>query len=186
MKIYLDLLPQERKNEFKRKKSFAAILHRELLFLFPILVFIVILVNVYLILGIQESNTKVTGSGQQSQGEYKQLHVYENEFKQTNDLTTFLSRAQAGHIYWSRLISNMSAIAGNGIYFTEFSTKDFQVFILGRAKSREDLIAFKDAVGNSGCADNVNVPLSNLVTPSDVDFQMDFTVTQACIKDTNK
>jgi len=184
MKIYLDLLPQDRKDELKRKEAFVTTLCRELLFLFPILVFIVILVNVYLILGIQESNMKVTGSGQESQGEYKQLRFYEKEFKQINDLTIFLSRAQTGHMYWSRLIGKISDVTGDGIYLTGFSTKDYQVFLLGKAKSREDLIAFKDAVGNSGCADNINVPLSNLVTPSDVDFQMDFTVKQECITDT--
>lgn len=182
MKIYLDLLPQERKDELKRRKDFWAILRRQLLFLFPVAVFIVILVNVYLILGIQESNMQATGSGQQSQGEYKQLHTYEDTFNQTNNLVIFLSRTESQHLYWSRLIAKISGVAGDGIYLTEFSTKDYQVFLLGKAKSRDDLIAFKDAVAGSGCADNVNVPLSNLTTPSDVDFQMDFTAKQECIK----
>jgi len=182
MKIYLDLLPQERKDELKRKKTLAVIIRHELLFLFPIGVFIVILTNVYLILGIEESNLKVADSGQQSQGEYKQLHDYENTFNQTNNLVIFLSRAQAQHIQWSRLLTSISSVAGNNITLTELSTKDYHVMVSGKAKTRDDLITFRDAMGNSGCADNVNVPLSNLVASTNVDFQMDFTVKQACIE----
>lgn len=182
MKIYLDLLPQERKDELKRKKTYSSIIRREVLFLFPVAVFIVILVNIYLILKIQENNMKTTGTGQQSQGEYKQLHLYEDAFKKTNDLAIFLSRAGNQHIYWSRLIYKMSDLAGEGIYLSEFSTKDYKVLLLGKAKSRDDLMNFKDAIANSGCAENVNLPLSNLVTPSDVDFQLDFIVKDECIK----
>jgi hypothetical protein len=186
MKIYLDLLPQERKDELKRKKTFSAILSREMLFLFPVIVFIVILANIYLVLGIQKDNTATAGNGLQSQGDYKQLHEYEDKFKQTNDLATFLSHAASQHIHWSRLISKISDIAGDEIYLSELSTKDYQVFLLGKAKSRESLISFKDAIANSGCADSVNVPLSNLVNPSDVDFQMDFMIKQECLKDSAK
>lgn len=182
MKIYLDLLPQERKDEMKRKKLFASTIRRELVFLFPIVVFMVILTNIYLLLGIQEENLKNTGSGQQSQGEYKQLHVYEDTFKNANELAIFLSRAGNSHLYWSRLLNKVSALAGDNIYLTEFSTKDFKVLLSGKAKSRDDLIKFKDAVTSSGCADNVNLPLSNLVSPTNVDFQMDFTVKPECIK----
>ena len=182
MKIYLDLLPQERKDELKRKKTFAVIIRRQLLFLFPMAVFMVILVNTYLILGIQKDSMVATGSGQQSQGEYKQLHVYEDAFGQTNNLVIFLSRAQNQHIYWSRLIAKISSIASDSIYLTELSTKDYHVMMSGKAKTRDDLIAFKEAIANSGCADDVNLPLSNLVSPANVDFQIDFTVKQGCIE----
>ena len=43
MKIYLDLLPDYRKQEIKRKKTFHAILVEEMLFLAPIILLILIL-----------------------------------------------------------------------------------------------------------------------------------------------
>lgn len=185
MKIYLDLLPEERKNEIKRKKLFRLIIKQEILFLFPLLVLIVIMLDIYWVLGIQRSSMIETGSLEQNQGKYKELNEYEDKFKEINTTTAILSKLQQNHLNWSSLIELITNVTPEGIYLSDFTNKDYQILLTGKAKNRESLIAYKDALVASGCADNVNVPLSNLVNKSDVDFQLDFIVKQECIK-TNK
>lgn len=183
MKIYLNLLPEDRKKELNRNKKLRLIIKREFLFFLPVLVFTIILLNIYFILGIQKTSKLVSGSQEQSQGQYQELKTFEEKFKQINDKTILLSKIQKEHIYWSWLIQKLSELTSVEIFFNEISTKDYQVFLLGRAKTRDNLISFKDALINSGCAENVNMPLSNLVTKENVDFQIDFMVKSECIKE---
>lgn len=183
MRIYLDLLPEDKKKELKRKKTFRLIIKREVLFAFPLIVFLVILFNIYVVLGIQKENISSSGMHEQTQGQYKELKDYEDKFKQTNDLTIALTRMQKEHIHWSWLINKISEITPAGIFLNGISTKDYQVLLIGKAKSRDDLMAFKDVMEKMGCAEQVTVPLSNLVTKDNVDFQMDFMVKPECLKD---
>ncbi len=46
MKIYLDLLPEEKKEEIKRKKIFLKVIHSELIFAIPMIAFFVILATI--------------------------------------------------------------------------------------------------------------------------------------------
>jgi type IV pilus assembly protein PilN len=182
MKIYIDLLPEERKNEIKRKKLFRLIVKQEVLFLFPLLVLIVIMLDIYWVLGIQKNSMIETGSLEQNQGKYKELSEYEDKFKEINTATAILNKLQQSHLSWSNLIEVITKSTPDGIYLTDFANKDYQILLTGKARNRESLIAYKEALIASGCADNVNVPLSNLVNKTDVDFQLDFMVKQECIK----
>jgi Tfp pilus assembly protein PilN len=182
MKIYIDLLPEERKNEIKRKKLLRLIVKQEVLFLFPLLVLIVIMLDIYWVLGIQRNSMIETGSLEQNQGKYKELSEYEDKFKEINTTTAILNKLQQSHLSWSNLIEVITKATPDGVYLTDFANKDYQIFLTGKAKNRESLIAYKEALIASGCADNVNVPLSNLVNKTDVDFQLDFMVKQECIK----
>lgn len=182
MKIYINLLPQQIKQEIKRKKMFRQILREEVLFLLPIIVFIFVLFNVYYVLTIQRDVFIQNYSLQQSQESYKNLSLYEEKFKQINGIDESLGKIQSQHLYWQNLFQQLSAVVPNGIYISDLSTKNYNVFLLGKAKNREDLINFKNQLETDTCFQNVNVPLSNLVVKNDIDFQIDFVITVDCLK----
>jgi hypothetical protein len=182
MKVHLDLLPDDRKEEIKRKKRFWIFIKQELLFIFPLLILLVIFINIFVILGIQKNYTISYSSQEKSQGKYKELKEYENQFKSTNELISKVSHIQKDQLIWSKMFLYLSEIAPAGIFLEGISTKDYQVFLLGKAEKRDNLLAFKDALEKGGCTENVNVPLSDLVNKENVSFQLDFLIKKDCLK----
>ena len=182
MKIYLDLLPQQRKNELKRKKMFGVIFYEEFIFIIPIVVLIVILLSIYYVLTIERNISAIAHSSVQSQDEYQQLSTYEEKFKQINGVTQKLTKIQASHLHWENFFQQFSEVTPDGISMSSLATKDFKVFLAGKAKTRENLLQFKSKLESSQCFSDVNVPLSNLVVRDDVDFQIDFAITEDCLK----
>ena len=183
MKIYLDLLPKEKKKELKRKKLFRKILHQEILSLFPVFVFVVILCNIYYLLSFEQENVVASQSIEQSKDKYKLLGSYEEKFKQINTETDVLLKIQAGHLHWHNIFEKLNADVPEGVVITNFSTKDYAVFLVGKAKNRDILLNFKSKLEADDCFDGIDVPLSNLVVKENVDFQMDFLVKQNCLRE---
>jgi Tfp pilus assembly protein PilN len=182
MRIYLDLLPPERKSEIKRAKLFRGILYEEFLFFIPILVFIFILANTYYVLSRQRDLLVNEQNSNKLQGDYQKLNEYETKFNEVNARSQTLVKIQTNHLYWQQLFIELSGLLPEEVYLTDLSTKDFAVFIVGKAKTRDDLLNFKSKLENSKCFENVNVPLSNLVVKEDVDFQIDFKIKENCLK----
>ena len=183
MKIYLDLLPDYRKMEIKRKKTFRAILGEEILFLAPIVLLILILLNIYYVIVLQKNSSINENSLQQAQNKYQQLGTYQEKFKQVNDLDQVLSKIQSEHLHWINLFQNLSKAMPDNIQISNLSTKNYTVFLVGKAKTRDDLLNLKNKLEESSCFQNINVPLSNLVVKDNVDFQIDLVISKDCLKE---
>ncbi|KKT94343.1 MAG: hypothetical protein UW95_C0016G0016 [Parcubacteria group bacterium GW2011_GWC1_45_14] len=97
-----------------------------------------------------------------------------------------INEFQKKHLYWSGALDIFLGTVPEGVYLRDFSTKNYQILLIGKAKEREILIDFQDRITKSGCFENINVPLSNLVEKSDIDFQMDFVVKKECLMEKNK
>jgi Tfp pilus assembly protein PilN len=185
MKISLDLLPEQRKQEIKRRKTFRMILREEALFLLPLVLFILILFDIYYVLRVQKDTLGVQYSSQQSQDKYQQLNIYEEKFKQANAIDKVLRKIQSGHLRWVGLFRQVSDVTPDGIYISNLSTKNYAVFLAGKAQTRDNLLDFKTRLEENECFQDINVPLSNLVVKNDIDFQIDFTFNEKCLKNEN-
>ena len=162
----------------KRKKNFRLILQQEFLFLLPVIVLVVLLCNVLYLLSF-ELNAPV---GAEEQKKYEKLDDYKDKFKQVNETTAALLKIQSGHLAWSNVFEKMNAATPEGVVISNFNTKDFVVLLVGKAKSRDILLEFKNKLESTECFSEVNVPLSNLVLKEDVDFQIDFSVKEDCLR----
>jgi len=182
MKIYLDLLPKNKKLEIKRKKQFLSALRQEFLFLLPLVFFIAILLNIWYLNYVQKAVLLGAKEVTRAQDKYKELSSYENKFKEVNNSSALLLKIKSGHLHWLKILEKMSDSTPDGIMITDLSTKNFRVYLLGKAKDRDLLLEFKNKLESNDCFDNVNLPLSNLVVKTDVDFQVDFLVKDDCIK----
>lgn len=182
MRIYLDLLPQERKEEIKRKKTFWIVVRQEIRFLLPIAFFIAIILAININLKIQLESLEKIYSLEQSRAGYQELKGYEGEFRDVNSKISEISNIQKGHLYWSHVFRELSNLTPAGISISRLITKDYQISLAGEAKTREDLLAFEDKIKASNCFSNIEMPLSNLVSKENVDFQIDFNVQQNCLK----
>lgn len=181
MEIYINLLPQELKKEIKREKIFRALIQQGIIFLFPLLVLIGILGGINFLLGLQKDMVMQENQIQQSQSKYAELKQYEDAFAQTNELAKSIGKIESTHFHWTKILTKISEIVPQGVTFENITTKNLQVFILGRAKNREDLLAFKEKLLGESCFSDVNIPLSNMVVRENVDFQMDFSIKKECL-----
>lgn len=182
MRIYLDLLPEQKKQEINRKKIFGIILREEILFLLPIVALIFILLNIYYVLILERNSSMAVHATKQSQDKYQQINIYEEKFKQINELDQKLVKIQSGHLQWQGIFQGLSGVMPEGVFISDLSTKDFSVFLVGKARTREDLLDFKNKLEAVECFQDVNVPLSNLVVKNDIDFQIDLKVTENCLR----
>ncbi len=182
MKISLDLLPQNKKDEIRRSKFFRELLRTEILFFFPILILIVILINVLYLLKIQQNGSIADYEFQQNQSQYQELDKYDKNFKAINEATGFLIKIQNGHLQWSTVLNHLSQVIPSGIVINNFSNKNYDIYLTGQAKTRDKLLEFKGNLEKDACFGKINVPLSDLVVKENVDFQMDFNVSQDCLR----
>lgn len=182
MKIYLDLLPKQKKSEIKRKKTFRILLRHEFLFLLPMILLIIVLLNIYYLVSVQHGISIAASSAIESQDKYQELSSYEEKFKQVNEASAMLLKIQDKQLHWSKVFDKLSNVLPEGIAISGFSTKNYKIFLIGNAKNRDILLSFKSALLSDECFEAVNVPLSNLVVKEDVEFQVDFIVKQECLR----
>lgn len=182
MKIYLDLLPQEKKSELRRKKIFRLILRDQFLFLLPVILFIIILFNINYLLNLQYETISKVGNINKSKDNYQELSKYEEAFKKGNETIDLLTKIQNNHLYWTNAFISLENAAIDGIQITDISNKNYQIFLLGKAKTRDILLNFRTELEKSNCFQNINVPLSNLVVKEDVDFQLDLEIKKECLR----
>ncbi|TAK96794.1 hypothetical protein EPO05_00910 [Patescibacteria group bacterium] len=181
MRTYIDLLPEQKKTEISRSKTVRMIVAQEFGLAFPVFLLVVILFSVQLILKIQNESLEAIYNEEQSQGGYQELRRFEEKFKEINSKIDLVSKIQQNHLDWSGALVKLSQLTPDGITVTGLITKEYRIFLVGKAKARDDLLDFEQTLNDSDCFTEVNMPLSNLVSKSDVDFQFDFKVKEACI-----
>lgn len=182
MKIFLDLLPKQRKLEIRRKKIFRMILRTEFLFLLPLFIFIIVLFNIFYLVSIDRKTLESAQQNTRSQDKYQELSTYEEKFKQVNENSSLLLKLGAGHLHWTTVFEKLNSMLPNGVVISDFSTKNYKILLLGVSKNREVLLNFKSELEKDACFENINVPLSNLVVKENIDFQMDFSIKKECLK----
>lgn len=181
MRIYLDLLPEDRKKRIARNKNFRIMIEQGFFLLFPVFVYMIILSNVLLILSMKKESIELENFKQSSQAKYQELDEYEKEIISMNSLVDEISKIQKKHLYWTDVLSELEKSTPAGMTITDLTTKDYRIMLAGRAKTRESLVDFKEKMNSGGCFENLNVPLSNLVDKENIAFQVDFSVKKECL-----
>lgn len=182
MKIYLDLLPEDRKKEIYRNKLFYLSLKQEFLFLLPLLLLIGILIGVNWMLKYQKESIVIQNFQNQTKGQYQELGIYEDKFKATNEFSSSLLKIQKGHLHWANQLMQISSMLPDGVKVFNLASNNFKIVTTGNAKTRDELLVFKDNLEKNNCITDVNVPLSNMVERENVDFQLDFSIKPECLK----
>ena len=182
MDVYIDLLPENKKEEIKKKKIFRLIIHQEIRLFIPLAIFVAVLLAINFNLGIQLNNLEKFYALEQAQKKYQELKTYENKFRETNSQTLLFSSLQSNHLRWSSVLKKISEAVPEGVYFKKVTTKDYSISIAGTARTRENFLDFEEKIKSADCFLEVNTPLSNLTSKENVDFQIDFKVKRDCLK----
>jgi Tfp pilus assembly protein PilN len=182
MKIYLDLLPEEKKKEIRKRKLFLKIIREEILFSVPIFAFFAILATINFSLAIKSQATENSFNSGNSQKEYQELKSYEKKFSDINSKLPNIYKIQKSHLNWLGVFYKISDVTPKNVYISDLTTSDYKISLAGKAKTREDFLAFQANVKSNDCFSDVNVPLSSLVSKENVEFQIDFSVKVDCLK----
>jgi hypothetical protein len=94
-----------------------------------------------------------------------------------------VSRIDAAHLHFSQVFKILDPLLSSGITINELATVEYRVSLAGVAKDRDDLLRLDERLKSAKeCVTDVNIPISNLFSQKDIDFQMDFSILPECLK----
>jgi Tfp pilus assembly protein PilN len=183
MKTLLNLLPEKKKKDIQRRLHFRFFAWQLFLVVALEVFYLSILISMYFILNFQLQSLEKTGqqydviySGQ------KTLDLYQKKFKETNATAAVVGKIENDHFSFTQIFFLLDAIVPESVAIDRLTTKDYTVMLAGRAATRDDLLAFDARLKESACVKNVNIPLSNLLSQENVDFQIDFEIEKGCLQ----
>jgi hypothetical protein len=146
--------------------------------------YLAILGGIFFILNYQLGIYQALGDGLSSSSyQEKQLAEYERKFREANEQADTVGRIGASHLYFTEVFLLLDRILPENILIDRVSTKEYTVVVSGKAAHRDDLLSLDASLkGEERCIENVNVPISNLFSQEDIDFQVDFSVKEACLR----
>ena len=183
MKIKLNLIPPQRKEEIKKAYWLRLVSRWEIEFVLLLLLFIAVLASMNFILkiNIATETDSVLVVGKDSD-KYDLISEYDKEIKDISGQVASVKKIQDNQLYWSRLLLKLNEKVFDGLEITDLTTSDYAVVLDGKANTRDDLIAFKDSLVQDQCFSNVELPLSNLVSKDNVEFQISLAIKKECLK----
>jgi Tfp pilus assembly protein PilN len=182
MKIGINLLPEAKKEELMRAERFRAVLGWEVIILCMGLIFFLFIFGIDYLLNLNLQQSAYAKNSELSGKQYETINYYENKFSEINAKLGKISSISVGQLYWSRIFSRLNRLVPDNVGITGLSTKDYSIFLSGKAKTREDLLLLKDRLSQDECFEDINLPLANLVSKDDVVFQLDLGIKEDCIK----
>lgn len=183
MKTLLNLLPEEKKEIIQNKLRFRFLLWQLFLIFLLEIFYLSVLVGMYLILDFElQSLEKISNSSQSSYTQEKKLAEYEKKFRDVNTQTDIIGKIERSHLHFTNVFLLLDTLLPKGITVSGLSTKEYTVSISGKAQKREDLLLLDGQLKGSSCITNVNIPLTNLFSQENIDFQLDFQVSSECLQ----
>lgn len=182
MKIGINLLPLDKKKEIKVAERFRAVLGWEAVILFVVVLFLGFSFGVDYLLSFNLELASDDRINKSNVEQYETIKYYERKFSEINSKISKISSITGGQIYWLNLFSKLEDALPDNVEISGMSTNNFLLHFTGKAKTRDDLLLFKNNLEKEVCFENVNLPLSDLVSKEDVVFQIDLEIREDCVK----
>lgn len=182
MKIFLNLLPPERKTDIVRQFYWRFFLGQWFIFFLISLIAVLVMGALYLRVHFDGKQYQAVSSGQittQHQAEYSR---YEEKFEATNRAVRSANGFLALHTSFSELLRHIESILPPNTKIEKISTQSYKVFLTGTADTRDTFLALQENIKNHSCFESVTTPLSNLFSETNVQFELDFTVKPECLR----
>jgi Tfp pilus assembly protein PilN len=182
MEIKINLIPPYREEEILKNKRFKLIIKLEIIMFLFVLFFFAFLFGLSYILDLNLKTVVQEAELSQDKKQFENIKKYDEEFGQINTEISKIEKIDNGQLYWSNLFSKISQSMTAGVSIQSVATKDYSIFLVGKSDSRENLVTFKEKLEKDGCFSAVNLPLSDLVAKGNINFQMDMSINEDCIR----
>lgn len=180
MKIKLNLIPEQKKEEINQANLFRLILKWQVELFGIIMIFTAMLLSINYILKFTLASD-VQAEAAKSETQYKEMENYDLEIREINTRTSQIEKIQKGQLDWFNFFKKINDQFSSSIEIKKIATLNYQVLLSGKANNRDNLISFKENMEKENCFSDVNLPLSNLVERNDVEFQIDFKIKKECL-----
>lgn len=182
MKIKLNLIPPQKKEEIKRAYWLRLVSKWEMEFVILLIFFIAVLASMNFVLKANmaaEDNDMLLV--EKNNDNYNKIKEYDNEVKDISGQMANIKKLQSSQLYWSKLLMKLNDKVVSGIEITSLVTSEYDLILNGKADTRDNLIAFKESLAQDSCFSEVDLPLSNLVSKDNVEFQLSLRIKKECL-----
>lgn len=182
MQILLNLLPDEKKTTLVRRLWFRFFAWQTVLLMSLALLYVLILGGINYLLAQEVAVTEKTATlAEERSEEAARLKRYQEVFKEINDKSAVTYRYTENHLHWTKFFTLLDRLVGQGIVVTGLLTQNYTVTLNGQAATRDDFLGFEAALRQSECVSDVKVPISNLFSPKEIEFQITFNLKRDCL-----
>lgn len=182
MEIKLNLISPEKKEEIFKKNQLMAIIRIEIFLTVILAVFLSMLLIFNYILKLDLNSTLIAEKKSENSGKYDKIKELDANFSQANRSITDVISIKSSQLYWSRIFIKINSLIFSGIKINSIVTSDYSLSLGGISDTRDNLILFKDKLASEKCFLNVNFPLADLVSKSNITFQIDLNIDKNCLK----
>jgi hypothetical protein len=182
MEIKINLIPPHKRQEIEKNETLKSVYRFGLLIILVGAAFYWALwnFNYILDLNLRAVSKELDSSSDRSQ--FEKIKKLDGQFSEINKKLNEIDSVRKDQIYWTIFLTKLSNDAIAGIKINSLATKNYKVSLVGMAKDRDTLIAFKEKLSEGSCFSSINLPLSNLSSKTDIVFQMDFVINESCVK----
>lgn len=182
MKIYLNILPSERKTRERNRRMFFRLLVQEVVLGLILVVFLGLLGAVWWGIDYRMQNdialakdVEATNTG------FIELREIEENFKTTNDVVRRNQTLLDNSVSWTNVFYELETNFPEGVRADQLSIdSNAQCVLRGYAKTREVFEEMVAQLEQSECFTEINIPRSNFVQKEDVSYIIDFVVEKTC------
>lgn len=174
MKISINILPDEQKEKREVEKKIGKIIRFGFSVVFAFLVLLAVLFSFRLVLDIDYKSVQET-FGSQSGESKKDIKETENFLSDMNRVSQKINKSSDEVPRWSKILKKISSISPSDLRLTLFHIEKEHIIIEGFSKNREAFLDFNDKLKAEGF-NNINSPISNLVSPRDFNFEIEMDV----------
>ena len=184
MKILLNLLPEEKKIAIERGLHVRIFLWQFFLLFLLELFFLGILFTIAILLKVELDGAKLSSetATQAIEKDGQDLKRYEDKFLGINEAVSTIGKIENNHLYFSQLFRILDVVQPKEVFLRQMTSKDRKIMLSGIAGTREDLLLFEQQLKSSACVEKVDVPLSNLFSQKNLEFQIEFSITLECLR----
>jgi len=167
--LNINLVSEELKKEISLRRIYVILKRISCYFILIIVIYSIVLVFARLLVSIKfeeivEQTTLIS----------KNTQSYNSKVKEINSKVDFIKGVQNNFIQLSCFIKELDKLSGPALSIEQikFNREKGVVILSGKAKERQALLYFKDKLGSSGYFTEVDLPLENLFTKTDIDFEI--------------
>ncbi|MDD5489896.1 MAG: PilN domain-containing protein [Candidatus Moranbacteria bacterium] len=172
--IRINLLSDKEKKERLADKKIGIVIRVGFSIIFSLLLLALVMFSALIILEINMRSVKEEAKAYPT-SLAKEIEETDNLLKDAKSISQKIGKDSQDVPYWGKVFETISAISPDGVRMTNIHIEKAHVRLVGFAKTREDFLTFQEGL-RKDYFKNINSPVSNLVSPNNFDFTIEFDI----------
>lgn len=172
--IEINLISDKEKKERLVEKKVGLVVRLGVSFVFAMLLLASVMFSAQVILAINLKSVKEETRTYPADS-VKEIEETENLLKEVESLSKKIEKNSQDVPRWGKFLRVIADISPEGVKLTNIHIEKQHVRLTGFSKTREEFLAFQENLKRDSFK-NLNSPISNLVSPKDFSFMVEFDV----------